>query len=149
MEMFKEEKAGKTEKAVKKQLVSDEQAVKEIDSWLDYKKIDENQREEHETFIKALVSYIKSGHLILNEDDMSLTHKLKFPMDKADISELVYKARITEREITQKLHGVKADDSDGRLCAHIAALTGQVRGIITNMDKEDYKIARSIAIFFL
>jgi hypothetical protein len=148
MDMFKEEKSGKAEKAFKKQLVSDEQAVKEIDSWLDYKKIDENQREEHETFIKALVSYVKSGNLVLNEDK-TFTHKLKFPMETAEISELIYKARITEREITQKLHGVKADDSDGRLSAHIAALTGQVRGIIGNMDKEDYKIARSIAIFFL
>jgi hypothetical protein len=147
MDMFKEEKGGK-EKSAKKSLVSDEQAREEIESWLDYKKIDEAQREDGEDSIKNLVSYMKSGYLILNEDK-TFTHKLKFPLEKADISELIYKARITEREISQKLHGIKADDGDGRLAAHVAALTGQVMGIVKALDKEDFKIARTIALFFV
>lgn len=133
---------------VKTPLVSDEQAREEIEAWLDYKKIDDSQREDQESTIKALISYVKSGHLVLNEDK-TFTHNLKFELESAGIKELTYKARITEREITQKLHGVKADDGDGRLAAHIAALTGQVIGIVRALDKEDFKIARSIALFFV
>ena len=44
---------------------------------------------------------------------------------------------------------VKSDDGDGRLLAHIQALSGEVKGIITALDKEDIKIARSVAVFFL
>lgn len=137
------------DKPIKKPLVSDEMAREEVESWLDYKKIDDAQREEMEATVKSLVGYVKSGDLYLNEDK-SFTHTLKFPIGETEkTTELKYKARITEREITQKLHGIKADDADGRLAAHIAALTGQVMGIVRGMDKEDFKIARSIALFFV
>ena len=136
------------EEKVKKPLVSEEQARQEIESWLDYKKIDDSQREENESTIKSLISYVKSGHLVLNEDK-TFTHKLKFELESAGIKELTYKARITEREITQKLHGVKADDVDGRIAATIAALSTQVIGIVRGLDKEDFKIARSVALFFM
>ena len=146
--MFEKDKNSVPEKSIKKPVVSDEMAQAEIESWLDFKKIDEAQREDQESAIKALISYVKSGNLELNADK-SFTHNLKFPIETAGISKLTYKARITEREITQKLHGIKGDDGDGRLAAHIAALTGEVIGIVRAMDKEDFKIARSIAVFFV
>jgi len=132
-----------------KKALPEEIAVQEINSWLDYKKIDDFQREQSEEHIKSMVSYMKSGNLVLNSD-FSFTHILKFPIGQdSQTTEFVYKARITEREISGKMHGIKADDGDGRLAAHIAALSGQVLGMVKAMDKEDFKIARSIALFFV
>lgn len=137
------------EKAEKTSKVPFEIAESEINSWLDYKKIDELQRESQEDQIKSLISFVQSGYLELNEDK-TFTHKLKFPVGENETTtELKYKARLTEREISQKLHGVKSDDGDGRLLAHVQALTGQPKGIIAALDKEDFKIARAIAVFFV
>ena len=135
-------------KQEKNSVVSEEIARKEIEVWLDYKKIDDQQREDQEGTIKSLISFLKAGHLVLNPDK-SFTHILKFELENAGIKELTYKARLPEKEIRAKLHGVKSDDGDGRLSAHICALTGQVMGIINALDKEDFKVARYIAIFFV
>lgn len=137
------------EKAEKATKIPFDIAEQEVLSWLDYKKIDELQRENQEDQIKSLISFVQNGYLELNEDK-SFTHKLKFPVGEGEsTSELKYKARLTEREISQKLHGVKSDDGDGRLLAHVQALTGQAKGIIAALDKEDFKIARAIAVFFV
>lgn len=137
------------EKLEKSSKVSFEIAEAEVNSWLDYKKVDDLQREDQEGQIKALISFVQGGFLELNEDK-TFTHKLKFAVGESEATtQLTYKARLTEREISQKLHGVKSDDGDGRLLAHIQALTGQAKGIIAAMDKEDFKIARAIAVFFV
>jgi hypothetical protein len=131
--------------------VSKKIADKTIISWLDYKKIDSLQREEQEAQIKAMSSYVENGDLILNED-FTFKHILKFPLGdegKASVTELTYKARLRDQDLSHKLSMVKSDDGDGRLLAHIEALTGEVKGIIKALDKEDIKIARSIAVFFL
>jgi|GEM_PF-1080363 hypothetical protein len=140
----------KKEKEGKKftEVMSHDLAASEVERWLDYKQIDDLQREDQEGSIKYLISYIKSGHLILNED-YSFTHRLKFPLDSAGLTILNYKSRVMEKELSSKLMGVRADDTDGRIVAHISALTGQVIGIIKSLDKEDIKIARSIAVFFM
>jgi hypothetical protein len=44
---------------------------------------------------------------------------------------------------------VKSTDADGRLLAHVAALTGKNKEIINKMDSSDYAIASAIAMFFL
>lgn len=131
--------------------ITKEAAEKEVDSWLDYKRIDPLQREDQKDQIAALVSYIQNGNLVLNED-FTFTHILKFPLGedgKMPVRELKYQARLKERDLTHKLSAVKSDDSEGRLMAHYQALTGEVKGIISSLDKEDIKIARSIAVFFL
>lgn len=131
--------------------IKKEVAEKEVNSWLDFKKIDPLQREEQKDQVKALVSFVENGNLILNED-FTFTHILKFPLGedgKMPVKELKYKARLKERELSSSLSNVKADDSEGRLMAHYQALTGEAKGIIAGLDKEDIKIARSIAVFFL
>lgn len=145
MEGFEQEKLGSSSKITK------EQAEKEIESWLNYKKIDPLQREEQKAQIDALVSFVQNGHLILNED-FTFTHILKFPLGedgKIPVKELKYQARLKERDLSYKLAQFKSDDSEGRLMAHYQALTGEAKGIIAGLDKEDIKIARSIAVFFL
>jgi hypothetical protein len=47
------------------------------------------------------------------------------------------------------MNGVKPSDAEGRLLGYIAALTGQARAILEELDTADKKIAMSIAIFFL
>jgi len=129
--------------------VSKEQAVLEVEKWLDAKKISASQREEHSEFIKALAEYISEGDLTLNEDN-TFTHTLKWPIGLGEsITELVYKFRLNPKQLKPYLSGVKAGDGNAMIYAHICALTGQNSGIITELDQEDIKIARSVAVFFV
>jgi uncharacterized protein YeaC (DUF1315 family) len=129
--------------------VSKEQAAIEVDKWLDAKKISASQREEHADFVKALAEYISEGNLQLN-DDNTFTHTLKWPIGLSeDITELIYKFRLNPKQLKPYLSGVKAGDGNAMIYAHICALTSQNSGIITELDQEDIKIARSIAVFFV
>lgn len=129
--------------------VSKEQALKEVENWLNYKKVSSNQRTEHTDHIEALADYISSGVLIL-EEDFGFTHKLLFPIGIGEsITELKYKARMNPKILKPYLSGVKSTDANGMLYAHIGALTGQSTGIITELDQEDMKVSRSIAVFFV
>ena len=53
--------------------LSQDIAYEAVQSWLDYKQIDYLQREDQEAQIKAMVSYVANGNLILN-DDFTFTH---------------------------------------------------------------------------
>jgi len=131
--------------------LSKELAEEAVTSWLDYKQVDPLQRKDQEAQIEAMISFVTNGNLILNED-YTFKHILKFPLGedgKIPVLEITYKARLREQELSHKLSMVKSDDGDGRLLAHIQALSGEVKGIITALDKEDIKIARSVAVFFL
>lgn len=129
--------------------VSKEQAGKEVDRWLDAKKVSASQREEHAEFIKALSEYISEGDLTLNEDN-TFTHTLKWPIGlNESIDKLDYKFRLNPKQLKPYLSGIKAGDGNAMIYAHICALTSQGAGIITELDQEDIKIARSIAVFFV
>ena len=129
--------------------VSKEQAIKEVDKWLDAKKISASQREEHADFIKAIAEYISDGDLVLNEDN-TFTHALKWPIGvNESIDKLEYKFRLNPKQLKPYLSGVRAGDGNAMIYAHICALTSQNSGIITELDQEDIKIARSIAVFFV
>lgn len=130
-------------------MISEEIAAQEVQNWLAYKKCDAADQEEKADSIKALVQAVSSGRLVLNEDK-SFTQKLKFSIGKETVIDtLDYKPRIKQGTIHLHLNGVKANDVDGRVCAHISALTSKPKDIIRELDTEDYKIGQSIAIFFL
>lgn len=131
--------------------VSLEIAAAEIDAWLDYKKVSATKRENRKDQIKTLVEAVSEGDLIINEDK-TMSQKLKFPEVFAtalDNDSLVYKPRIAAATIHMHLQNVKSDDPDGRLTAHIAALTGKSKEMIKKLDTEDYATAQAIAFFFL
>ncbi len=129
--------------------VATEQAQKEIESWLEYKKIGDKKLEAYKDNIETLVDSICEGNLVLNEDK-SLTYKLKFPPEgEKSITELKFSARLKVADLHKSLKGVSANDADERLLSYGAALTGLPKGIFRALDMEDYSIVQAIVVFFV
>jgi len=128
-------------------VVSLEQARKEVEQWLDSKKISEKKRAANENQIDVLVDAISQGDLLLKEDNV-FVHKLKFPLDSPKTTELEYKQRLTLSETHVALQNVKQGDNDGRLLAYVCALTLKTKGVLGKLDTGDYDICVAIAVFF-
>lgn len=134
------------------ELVNLETARKEINGWLDYKKIRDKKREDYQSTIDSLVSLVQEGVLTVN-DDKSITHVLNFPVDMglgSPVTEVKYKARLEVRELREKLANLKTGEAiDNRLIANFCALTGQSIGLQGKLDTSDISIANEIIVFFL
>jgi hypothetical protein len=129
--------------------IVEEVAKVEIDKWLEYKKIDDDEREAQAANIEKITKAIMHGRLVLNTDSMEFTQTLKFPITNDKIETLTYKPRIKMSEVQRRLQGVKGNDADGRVLAYISTLTGKQKPILQDMDSVDYDLAQAIAIFFL
>ncbi len=133
-------------------LVSKEVATKDIDRWLDYKKVRDSKREANKEYIDSLVAAVCDGLLVVN-DDLTITQTLLFPIEdkegKDAFKTLEYKARLNVSLLHLHMNGIKPGDNDGRLLAHVAALTAKPKELIKKIDTEDYGIALSIAVFFV
>ncbi len=126
-----------------------EQAVIEVNKWLDTKKIFKSTREAREDDIELLIEAIQEGVLIYNEEDNSFTHKLLHPiMNEKSVTELKYLGRLNDNIIRPYLKGVDPSDGDARLLATLAALTGTAKGILSALDSVDKKVSNAITIFF-
>lgn len=130
--------------------VSREKATEEITSWLDKKKVFESVRESQKDSVDYLIDAVMTGCLTLDETTNQLTHKLLFPdATKGEITEIVYKARLNDQMLRPHTQGLKPTDADGRLLAHMAALSGQPKNIIAVLDSADKKIMQSVVVFFV
>lgn len=132
---------------MERKLVSREIATVEINGWLDKKKIYLSTREAQKDSVDLLIEAMVNGDLILDDKSNEFTHKLLFPL--TEVTELKYKARLSDRMLRPHLQGVKANDADGRLSALVAALTSTPKAVIDELDSADKKIMMSIAVFFL
>lgn len=131
-----------------------ETAVSEVDSWLDKKKISQSLRDSRKESIETLYSAVEEGMLVLNKDQdfqfvLTLGEPITSDSKQALLSELKFKSRMAVKELQPYLRGISADDGDGRMRAHVCALTKQNGGLILNMDTNDYRVAMAIAIFFV
>lgn len=130
--------------------VNRETAEKDVNTWLDSKKVSEKKRETYSEAIETLICAIMDGTLTLRSADNYLIQTLQFPTEgEAPVKVLEFKPRLKVFEIHQQTANEKNADGDTRILAHVAALTGQVKGLIKKLDLEDYNICQSIAIFFL
>jgi len=130
--------------------VSKEVANKEVEKWLDYKKVDEVKRTDSVDSIEALAKAIESGNLSFDSKEHVFKQKLKWPIGEGEaIKELIYKARLTMNDVHLRTKNVKSGDAHGLITAYICALTEQNSGVIGCLDTEDNRIAQSIATFFL
>jgi hypothetical protein len=130
--------------------ISIEIATLEIDNWLDKKKVYESTRESQKDNIDLLIESVMRGDITIDETTNEITHKLLFPDAVNDaVREMKYKPRLNDAALTPHLQGVSPKDADGRLLAHVAALTAQPKAILRNLDSADKKIMMSIAVFFL
>lgn len=132
--------------------VSYEQAVQEINGWLDAKKIKPKKREAFSDAIENLVSAVSEGALEVCED-MVLKQTLSFPVKDSNgnvvFETLDYKPRLTLYERQECAKNVKVGDADGRIMAHAVALTGKAAGLLGKLDTEDGTILQSVTVFFM
>lgn len=129
--------------------VSREVAEEEVEKWLDAKRVFQETRDKYKDHIEVIVEAMMNGVLMLTEEN-KFKHTLLFEIgDGGAITELEYLFRANDKIITPHMKGVKNDDVDGRLNALIAAITKQTRGIISNLDTVDKRIATAIGIFFM
>lgn len=130
--------------------ITPEKATKEVNAWLDAKKIMQNTRDSNEDSTQLLIDAMVEGLITIDDKSNVITHNLNFPIGEGEeIKKLEYRPRLSDRLLEPYLKGVKPTDSDGRLTAYICALTQNSRGIIRNMDSVDKKISLAIAVFFL
>jgi hypothetical protein len=130
-------------------MVALEVAKKDVDKWLEYKKISDTKKESYADNISTLVNAVADGALIVNED-FTLKHELKFPLEnEIKTTSLEYKPRLQMKQIHQHTQGIKSNDIDGRIAAYIAALSGKPKAVVVSLDSEDYAIAQAVAVFFI
>jgi len=133
-------------------VVSYEVAKKDIDSWMDFKKMKASKRKNNEEAIEGLIESISYGDLILNSDH-TLTQKLSLPIENKEgevtVTELIFAPRINMKMVNQRLKKVAYGDIDNKIIAYIRTLTGQQAPVIEALDTEDFSIARTISGFFL
>lgn len=124
-------------------------AEKEVESWMDKKKITQSMRDSLKDQVKILVESVCDGLLILDTETNEWKHILNFAIGEGEsIKELTYLSRLNDRILEPALRGVKGDDGDKRLQAYISALTGKAKGIIANLDTVDKRVSTAIASFF-
>lgn len=132
----------------KKTEVAIEVAAKEVEKWLDAKRVNEKHRDANEDSINSLTDAFANGSLSLDEKN-NITMNLTWPVGVDDkIVELKFKPRLSVGEIHNNMKGIKSTNADARILAYVATLTEQPSGVIRQMDTEDYRVASSIVVFF-
>ncbi len=131
------------------QLIEEQVAREEINSWLDYKRVSDSIREENSESIDTLVRAVQYGELEYDSEEHTLTQKLIEPI--GETHELTYKPRVKQGEIMRAMTAakIKAGDGDGRIACYAAATTGKPLGVIKSMITEDFSVAMAIALFFI
>lgn len=128
--------------------ISKEQAIKEVTSWLDFKKVRPNLREKLEDSINDLILAFEEGLMVLNPETMEITYNLMFSVGESSLKQLTFKPRANEAQFRQ--YGVnEAKDTRAKICCKIAALTGQNAKLIEYIDHEDMRQIDHIIVFFV
>lgn len=154
-EILKESKTTDSQSSAtpKKDKVTVEVAEKEVDLWLDYKRVKSKKRENLAPQIEVLVDGIVDGSLVLDHQSFVFKQILLFPLknSKGDVTvaSISYKPRLNVKQINAKMKGVKPTDADARVVGYIAALTDEATEVLTHLDSEDNSIAQAFATFFL
>lgn len=130
--------------------VTREIATKEVEGWLDFKRIKNAQREANKDTIDLMIDCVMEGDLEINATTNEIVHNLNFPVGEGDaIKKLTYRPRLNDSILEPFMKGVKPSDGFAISLAYIAALTNQTRGILGKLDTGDLRIARSIMVFFM
>jgi len=132
------------------ELVSREVAEKEVNAWLEYKKVPDAYIKGSQMYINGMIIAVQEGSFTIDPDTKEITHKLKWPIGTGDftITSLTYKPRLGVSVIQQNIVGIPMTDLTGRTLGIIAALCGKPRTEIAPMDSEDYRSASGVAAFF-
>lgn len=127
--------------------VSLEIATKEVNSWLEFKKVKQNKIEAYKESIKSLASYIADGTLTLDPTTFVFTQKLDFPVgNESQVKTLEFQPRLKTETRSINIAGAEGETI---YIGIVAALTGKPKNIIKTLDTEDFSVAQSIGVFFV
>jgi len=130
-------------------VVSKEQALIEVNEWVDFKKIAAKRRQDLQPVIENLAELVAEGDLIVESSNHTIKQVLKFPLgENGATKELIFKARVSGNELQSAMNGVQFNDELGKTFARISASTGVTANVIKKMDSEDLAVASNIAVFF-
>lgn len=131
-------------------VVSEKQAKKEVEAWLNYKKVSLIKRKNYTNSIEVLTLAICEGNLSFDTEKNKFVQTLKFPVgSNGQISTIEFESRLSLDDITPYLESGKETDSSAKLKSYIAALTKLNKAVISKFDSEDLTISENIAVFFL
>lgn len=134
--------------------VDEATAKQELNKWLDYLGVDEDERgdDEEKGAYQKILKYIMQGRIKIDEN-FNLMYELKTPVTDTTgnmvLDLLTFKPRITNQEFKNKFKGFKSDDAHGILIASMAASTNQNTGILSKMTVKEYNFCTSIVSYFL
>ncbi len=134
-----------------KTVVDRETAEKDVNAWLDAKRIIRSKRENYQAIVEQLIDATMDGCLIFTKS--GVTQRLLIPVTNAEgketVKELTYKLRLRVDESAKAKKGFENDDGTGQIIGIVAELTGQPRNIIRHLYDSDWSIVNSIAVFFV
>lgn len=129
-----------------------EVAEKEFKKWAEFKKIRGSKLEANEEHQDIIIDEIVEGNIFLTEN-YEFNYTLKFPITDSSgneaLSFLIFKPRVSVRDINSKMQGVKSTDGDARLLAYVAAITNQNSKLLNKLDLSDYSVCQAIIMYFL
>lgn len=130
-------------------MIPKEQAIKELDAWLKFQEISDEQKELYKTNIGIFANAIQTGHVIIGENK-EITQKLKYHFGaEVKIKELKYKPQLTVGEVENHKIGIDKDGDLRATLAHLSASTGELPSTLTKMNTKDFNISAAIILFFM
>lgn len=136
--------------SIMESVVSKEVAIKELDSWLDFHEINEDQKKDCEVNVSVMLAGIQSGRVVINTDN-TVTQKLKHPFGKEKKIELLTYTNggLPIGEISNCKEAISKDNDNRNSIAHISVATATAVDIINKMSSKDLNTAAAIIIFFM
>ena len=122
-----------------------ELAEKEVNKWLDSKKVRATVRRENKDNIEAIIDGFEDGLLVLSEETNAIKQTLIFPTGA--IKEIIIQPRLKVSERIERLKNA-GNDADSRVVARLAALSGNMTEALKGMDADDLAVSRNITAFF-
>lgn len=135
-------------KSEKQNVISFEQAQKEVDKFLDFHGVDTEDADNQKP-IKLLINRVCDGSLVVN-DDATLEYTLKYPLQQnGELKVLKFNNRCERSVIIPLVKDLGAKDLDHRMNAYTAGLTGINKQILLKMHNYDQKLCDAIVGFIV
>lgn len=129
--------------------VDEQTAEKELNRWLEAKRVPARKREQNDQVLTTLAGAIQDGRLIVT-DTGQITVKLLYPIGNGgEIDRLDFSNRIKAKQVRKMKVNDDAFDTMGQVMAIAAAATNNSMKLLGELDNEDYSLIQSIAVFFM
>jgi hypothetical protein len=131
-------------------VISPEQAMSEVQGWLNYKRVDPVTMQQNFMYVQELAKFVCTGVIVINKD-FTITHTLKFPVMLKDggiaFDKLIYKARVTAMELLD-MGQLGYETANGKLITTGSILSGKTLAEIGKLDSTDLHVIDALSVFF-